>query len=123
MLSRVKTCGFRWPRGVEHGMENCLSLRLGDVAAARRPPQLHRAVSEHGDLKPGPPELASRKIRHIRPLSRQRANAAHAAAGTGGPSAGFRLLTVQIERLHHRRVREAEQKRGTVAVVHMLPER
>src|SRR5207249_2024400 len=55
--------------GVEHGMENCLGLRLGDVTAARRSPQLHRAVSEHGDLKPGPPELAFRKIRHICPLS------------------------------------------------------
>src|SRR5262245_8467640 len=48
-------------------MENCLGLRLGDVAATRRPPQFHRAESEHGDLKPGSPELAFRKICHIRP--------------------------------------------------------
>src|SRR5437773_3642454 len=50
--------------GVEHGVENRLRLLLADVARARRSAQLHRAVPQHRDLKPGAPEFPFRQISH-----------------------------------------------------------
>src|SRR5256885_12118960 len=54
--------------GVESGVENGFCLRLGDLTAARDSPQLHRAVSQHRDLKPRPPEFPFRETSHIHPL-------------------------------------------------------
>ena len=46
--------------GVEHGVEDALGLLVGDVAAARRAAQLHRAVAEGGDIEAGAAERALR---------------------------------------------------------------
>src|SRR5437867_2614082 len=53
--------------GVEHGVENGFGLRLGDLAAPRGSPQLHRAVPQHRDLKPSPSEFPFREISHVPP--------------------------------------------------------
>src|SRR5215813_8253381 len=43
---------------VQDGVEDRLGLLVADVAAPRGAAELHRSVAEHGDLKPGPSELA-----------------------------------------------------------------
>src|SRR5262249_57204742 len=46
--------------GVEHGVENGLSLLVGDVAAAGGPAKLHGPVAQHRDLKARPSECSFR---------------------------------------------------------------
>jgi len=54
--------------GVEHGVQNNFRLRFGDVAAARRPTQLHCPVAQHRDRQPGASEF-SLWYRHADPPS------------------------------------------------------
>jgi hypothetical protein len=50
--------------GIERGVKDAVGLLVADVAAARRASQLHRAVTEDGDIEAGAAEGALREVWH-----------------------------------------------------------
>src|SRR3989454_541139 len=77
--------------------------------------------------RPGPATGPGRGRRTLRPARAWRRCERYRRLGNGGEDAGrralrFRLLAVEVERSHHRRVGEAEQEGGAIAAVDVLME-